>query len=208
MVLSAAPDPAAWVRIRAVTDLSEETLQREYWAHRHAYDRGDLTADTYWHKVAVGAGITLTPAQLTQLIAADVDFWSTLNLPMLEWTQRLQRAGIRIGVLSNMPDAMEAGLRARYSWIDTFDHNTWSHAINLAKPEPAIYLYAAEGLQTPPANILFLDDKAENIAAALDVGMQAIQYTTHQAFEQEMHARGLDSLLQLDGHTDSQNGKL
>jgi putative hydrolase of the HAD superfamily len=208
MVLSAAPDPAAWVRIRAATDLSEETLQREYWAHRHAYDRGDLTADTYWHKVAVGAGITLTPAQLTQLIAADVDFWSTLNLPMLEWTQRLQRAGIRIGVLSNMPDAMEAGLRARYSWIDTFDHNTWSHAINLAKPEPAIYLYAAEGLQTPPANILFLDDKAENIAAALDVGMQAIQYTTHQAFEQEMHARGLDSLLQLDGHTDSQNGKL
>jgi putative hydrolase of the HAD superfamily len=208
MVLSAAPDPAAWVRIRAVTDLSEETLQREYWTYRHAYDRGDLTADTYWHKVAVGAGITLTPAQLTQLIAADVDFWSTLNLPMLEWAQRLQRAGIRTGILSNMPDAMETGLRARHSWIDTFDHNTWSHAINLAKPEPAIYLYAAEGLQTPPANILFLDDKAENIAAALDVGMQAIQYTTHQAFEQEMHARGLDSLLQLDGHTDSQNGKL
>jgi putative hydrolase of the HAD superfamily len=208
MVLSAAPDPAAWVRIRAVTDLSEETLQREYWTYRHAYDRGDLTADTYWHKVAVGAGITLTPAQLTQLIAADVDFWSTLNLPMLEWAQRLQRAGIRTGILSNMPDAMETGLRARHSWIDTFDHNTWSHAINLAKPEPAIYLYAAEGLQTPPANILFLDDKAENIAAALDVGMQAIQYTTHQAFEQEMHARGLDSLLQLDGHIDSQNGKL
>jgi putative hydrolase of the HAD superfamily len=208
MVLSAAPDPAAWVRIRAVTDLSEETLQREYWTYRHAYDRGDLTADTYWHKVAVGAGITLTPAQLTQLIAADVDFWSTLNLPMLEWAQRLQRAGISTGILSNMPDAMETGLRARHSWIDSFDHNTWSHAINLAKPEPAIYLYAAEGLQTPPANILFLDDKAENIAAALDVGMQAIQYTTHQAFEQEMHTRGLDSLLQLDGHIDSQNGKL
>jgi putative hydrolase of the HAD superfamily len=96
-----------------------------------------------------------------------------------------------------MPDAMEAGLRARYPWIDTFDHNTWSHAVNLAKPEPAIYLHAAEGLHTSPENILFLDDRPENIEAALAAGMQAIRYTTHRAFEQEMHTSGLDSLLQL-----------
>jgi putative hydrolase of the HAD superfamily len=208
MVLSAAPDPAAWARIRTITGLPEDILQREYWAYRHAYDRGDLIAAAYWHKVAAAAGITLTPAQLPQLIAADTDFWSTLNLPMIEWAQRLQQSGIRIGILSNMPDAMEAGLRARYPWIDTFDHNTWSHAVNLAKPEPAIYLHAAEGLHTPMENILFLDDRPENIEAALAVGMQAIQYTTHRAFEQEMHSRGLDSLLQPDGHSDSQNGKL
>jgi putative hydrolase of the HAD superfamily len=207
-VLSAPPDPAAWSRLRAITGLSEEILHREYWTHRRAYDRGDLTAEAYWHKAAAGAGIVLTPDQLTKLLSADVDYWSTLNLPMLAWVRSLQHAGIPVGILSNMPDAMERGLRARHSWIDTFDHHTWSHAVNLAKPEPAIYLHAAEGLHTPPANILFLDDRPENIEAALAVGMQAIQYTTHQAFEQEMHARGLDHLLQLNGHTDSQNGNL
>jgi putative hydrolase of the HAD superfamily len=127
---------------------------------------------------------------------------------MLKWVERLQRAGIRTGILSNMPDAMETGLRARHHWIESFDHHTWSHTVNLAKPEPAIYLHAAEGLHTPPANILFIDDKTENIDAALTVGMQAIQYTTHNAFEQEMHTRGLDYLLQLEGHIASQNGKL
>ncbi len=208
MVLSAPPDPAAWARIRAVTGLDEDILHREYWAHRHAYDRGDLSAETYWHKVSIGAGIIITPTQLTQLIAADVDFWSTLNPPILEWVERLQRAGIRTGILSNMPDAMEVGLRARHPWIETFDHHTWSHALHLAKPEPAIYLHAAEGLRTPPANILFIDDRTENITAALVVGMQAIHYTTHPAFEREMHVRQLDYLLQVDGHTDSQNGKL
>jgi putative hydrolase of the HAD superfamily len=207
MVLSAPPDPAAWARIRAVTGLDEDILHREYWAHRHAYDRGDLSAETYWHKVATGAGITITPTQLTQLIAADVDFWSTLNPPMLEWVERLQRAGIRTGILSNMPDAMEVGLRARHPWIETFYHHTWSHALHLAKPEPAIYLHAAEGLRTPPPNILFIDDRTENIQAALAVGMQAIHYTTHTAFEREMHARQLDHLLQREGHTDSQNAK-
>jgi putative hydrolase of the HAD superfamily len=132
---------------------------------------------------------------------------------MLEWAERLQHAGIPTGILSNMPHAMEVGLRARHRWIEAFNHHTWSHALNLAKPEPAIYLHAAEGLHTPPANILFLDDRPENIEAAIAVGMQAIQYTTHQAFKQEMHNRGLDSLLQLgglqlDGHAFSQNGKL
>jgi putative hydrolase of the HAD superfamily len=208
MVLSAPPDLAAWQRMRTVTGLSEEVLHREYWTHRHAYDRGELTAESFWTQAAAPTHAILTPTQLSQLIAADVDFWSTLNPPMLEWAERLQRSGFRTGILSNMPDAMEAGLRARHAWIESFDHHTWSHAVNLAKPEPEIYQHAAEGLQTPPENILFLDDKSENIAAALAAGMQAIQYSTHPAFEQEMHARGLDYLLQLERNTASQNGKL
>jgi putative hydrolase of the HAD superfamily len=208
MVLSAPPDPAAWARIRNITGLTEEILDREYWAHRRAYDRGDLTAKAYWHKAAAGAGIVLTPDQLTELIAADTDLWSQLNSPMLEWAQRLQRAGIRTGILSNMPGAVEAGLRARHPWIESFDHHTWSHTLNLLKPEPAIYLHAAAGLHTPPANVLFIDDRAENTEAAIAIGMQAILYTTHAVFEHEMHTRGLASLLQLEGHTDSRNGKL
>jgi putative hydrolase of the HAD superfamily len=194
MVLSGPPDPAAWANMRTVTGLTEELLHHGYWSHRHAYDRGDLSAEAFWNKATTAA---LTPTQLDQLIAADVQFWGQLNPPMIEWAQRLQRAGIRIGILSNMPEAMETGLRALHLWIEAFDHHTWSHALNLAKPEPAIYRHAAEGLATPPANILFIDDRAENIEAALAAGMQAIQYTTHDAFEQEMDARGLTPLLQL-----------
>jgi putative hydrolase of the HAD superfamily len=208
MVLSAPPDPAAWARLLSITNLSEDLLHREYWAHRRAYDRGDLTAEAYWHKAAAGAGIVLSPAQLIELIAADTDLWSQLNPPMLEWAQRLQRAGIRTGILSNIGDAMSAGLLAKHAWLRAFTHLTWSHSLNLAKPEAAIYLHAAEGLHTPPENILFIDDRPENIQAALAIGMQAIQYTTHNAFEQEMQARNLDSLLQPESHTDSQNGKL
>jgi putative hydrolase of the HAD superfamily len=209
MVLSGPPDPAAWARIRTITGLSEDLLQREYWAHRHAYDRGDLTAETYWAKAAAAANIPLTPDTLAGLTAADTDFWGQLNSPMIDWAQSLQHAGIRIGILSNMPDAMAAGLLAKHGgWINRFDHHTWSYALNLAKPEPAIYRLAAEGLSTPPANILFIDDRVENIGPALDLGMQAIQYTDHAAFLQEMHTRGLAPLIQLAGSMDSQNGKL
>ena len=208
MVLSGPPDPSAWERMRTVTGLSEDLFHSGYWAHRHAYDRGDLNAQAFWSKAASASNTLLTPNQLASLIAADIDYWSTLNPPMLAWVERLQRAGVPTGILSNMPDPMETGLRARYAWIEAFDHHTWSHALNLAKPEPAIYLHAAQGLGVEPANILFLDDKAENIEAALTAGMQAMQYTDHPAFEREMTARGLGPLLQLQGHSESQNGKI
>ena len=171
MVLSGPPDPAAWARIRAITGLSEDLLHREYWAHRHAYDRGDLTANAYWNKVADGAAILLTPQQITAAIAADVDLWSQLNTPMLEFAQRLQQSGIRTGILSNIGDAMTSGLLAKHLWLNAFYHHTWSYSLNVAKPEQAIYRHAVEGLQTPAENILFIDDKSENIAAALSVGM-------------------------------------
>ena len=206
MVLSGPPDPAAWSRMLSITGLPDDQFHRQYWVHRHAYDRGDLTAGAYWEKTASEAGILLAPDQLSALIAADTDLWSQLNLPMLEWAKRLQQARIPTGILSNIGDAMSAGLAERYAWLSGFDHLTWSHTLNLAKPEIAIYRHAAEGLRTPPENILFIDDRVENIEAALAAGMQAIRYTDHPAFEREMHLRGLDHLLQLEGHAASQNG--
>ncbi len=203
MVLSGPPDPAAWARIRSITGLDEDSLQRGYWVHRHSYDRGDLNSQAYWHKVAGDAGIILTPDQIDDLIDADLDLWGQLNVPMLTWAQSLQRAGITTGILSNIGDAMSAGYVARFDWLAGFNHCTWSHALNIAKPEPAIYAHVTEALNTPPAKILFVDDRIENVRAAQTAGMQAIQYLNHTAFEHEMTARGLASLL---NPTISQNG--
>jgi putative hydrolase of the HAD superfamily len=197
LVLSGPPDPAAWARMREITGLDEDSLHAGYWAHRNAYDRGALTGPAYWQAVAAHAGAHFEPAQLQELIAADTELWTQMNLPMVEWADRLQRAGIRTGILSNIGDSIAEGISAKLSWLSGFDHLTWSHALFMAKPEPAIYLKTAEALKTPPANILFVDDREENIAAAIAVGMQAIQYTTHTAFEREMHLRGLGWLLEI-----------
>ena len=197
-VLSLSADPAVWQQMLALSGLSEADLQREYWAHRHDYDRGTLNSQTYWPAVAAGSRTTFTPEQITALIAADVNLWSRLNLPMVEWARNLQRAGIRTGILSNIGDAMAEGLIAKFDWISAFDHCVWSYSLKLAKPETTIYRCAAEGLATDPSQILFIDDKIENIEAAESIGMQAIQYhLDHPAFEQELRRRNLDFLLNL-----------
>jgi putative hydrolase of the HAD superfamily len=194
-VLSGPPDPAAWARMRAITGLDEDRLHAAYWAFRHDYDRAALTGPAYWQVVAAHAGITLDSAQLAALLAADVDAWTNLNLPMVEWAGRLQHAGICTGILSNIGDSIADGIIAKLPWLSGFDHCTWSHALFMAKPEPAIYLKTAEALNTAPANILFIDDREENIAAAAALGFQTIHYTNHPAFEREMRERGFASLL-------------
>jgi putative hydrolase of the HAD superfamily len=192
MVLTTGPDPIAWLRMQELTGFGHATLQAAYWAPRHAYDRGDLTGRQYWRQVA---GPTLPESAIDQLIAADTALWTQPNQPMIDWAIALQRAGIRTGILSNIGDEMMHGVLATFPWLSGFHHRIWSHSLNLAKPEPAIYDHAAAGLETPPENILFLDDRADNIAAATQAGMQTLLYSTHADFEQRMRDRGLANLL-------------
>lgn len=194
-VLSGPPDAVAWARMRATTGLDEDALHKGYWAFRHDYDRGVLTGLAYWHAVANHAGVVFDPEQVAALLDADVDLWTQLNSPMLEWAGRLQGAGMRTGILSNIGDAIADGICGRLPWLAGFDHCTWSYALRMAKPEEAIYIATANALKTPPAKILFIDDKEENIAAAEMVGMRAIHYTHHAEFEQAMRVRGFGSLL-------------
>lgn len=175
--------------------LSEADFFQAYWAPRDDYDRGTLNAEAYWDAVAAAAKVQLDEAARTRLIALDVDLWTEMNAPMLAWVQRLHSAGIRTGILSNIGDAMAEGIRKKFDWIGRFDHAVWSHELLLRKPEPAIYAAAVRGLGVPAAEVLFLDDKQENITAALAAGLQGIVYITHEAFEREMTERGLAWLL-------------
>ncbi len=143
MVLSGPPDPTAWARMRTLTGLDEERLHASYWKFRHDYDRGALTGLAYWRAVAADTGIALTDSQIAALFADDVDVWTRLNLPMVEWAQRLQRAGIRTGILSNIGDSIAEGVVARLPWLSGFYVCIWSHSLFMAKPEPAIFLKTA-----------------------------------------------------------------
>lgn len=196
LVLSGPPNPAAWNRLQQLTSLSETDLHYAYWLHRHDYDRGTFTGPAYFQQVANTSGLDpFTEQTITGLLDADTDLWTDLNEPMVDWARSLQQRGIRTGILSNLGDSMQVGVQRKWPWLAAFDHCTWSHTLKLAKPEAAIYHHSAEGLETRPAHILFVDDKPENIAAAIDAGMQAIQYSGHEPFLAEMQQRGLGYLL-------------
>lgn len=202
-VLSQPPDPAAWLRMQSVTELSDARMHEAYWRFRHDYDRDALNGLAYWREVARHAGIALSDAQIDALLAADVDLWTRPNQPMIAWAGRLQRAGVRTAVLSNIGDAMAAGVTARLEWLKGFERCIWSCALKLAKPDPEIFRRTIELLRVMPEHILFIDDKEENIAAARGAGMQALQYSAQANFAAEMLGGGFSSLLEIGSRQDA-----
>ena len=194
VVLSGPPQPAAWAQMKQITGLEEAAFERAYWGPRHDYDRGSLTGHAYWQTAGRSAGLELDPDAIASLIEADTALWTGLNQPMVEWAKRLQKAGTRTGILSNLGDAMEAGVLARHGWLTGFDYTLWSHRVRLCKPDPAIYQIAADGLECAPHNVLFIDDREENIAGAIRAGMQAILYADQERFERDLEQRGFRAL--------------
>jgi putative hydrolase of the HAD superfamily len=204
-VLSTPPDPAAWSRMQTITGLTGERLHEAYWALRHEYDRGAFSGRDYWRAVAKHAGIALDRTQVQALLTADVDLWSQPNPRMIAWAARLQRAGVRTAILSNIGDAMAEGLAARLPWLQSLERCIWSYALRLAKPDPEIFRAATEILRIDPPRILFIDDKQENVAAAQSLGMHAIHYSDQAAFERSMQDRGLDWLWQTGANKTEQS---
>ncbi len=194
MVLTGPAEPEAWAKMLEITRLSDERFRPGYWAPRHEYDRGTYTGGAYWLEVGRHAGVELTPAQVVELIDTDTALWTDANQPMIDWAARLQKAGTKTGILSNLGDEMTVGVLGKMPWLEAFDHRLFSHTLKLAKPEPAIYQAAAEGLGVAAEAILFVDDRADNCEGGLAVGMQVIQYGEHEAFVREMERRGLGEL--------------
>lgn len=76
----------------------------------------------------------------------------------------------------------------RELWDEMFDEVLISGEIGLRKPEPEIYLLAAERLGLMPSECVFVDDLATNIRGAVAVGMVGIHHKTYESTLLELEA--------------------
>ena len=61
----------------------------------------------------------------------------------------------------------------------------------LLKPDAAIFCLLCERNGLDPAECLFIDDSAANVAGARAFGMDAVVFTTPEALETDLAERGL-----------------
>ncbi len=185
-------EPAARRRLLALTGLDHDAFERLYWRDRRDYDLGLLDGPRYWAKFARDAGLSFTPDAVAALIENDVLMWTGhLNEPMLAWAAALQDAGLLTAILSNMgPDVLRT-MRQEFAWLAHFNQLTWSCELGIAKPDPAIYILTCEKLGVPLSEALFIDDKQENVHAAEQLGLHAIQFRNVDQLRRDLAARDL-----------------
>ncbi|OGP84766.1 MAG: hypothetical protein A2Z08_02230 [Deltaproteobacteria bacterium RBG_16_54_11] len=114
---------------------------------------------------------------------------------MFSFIVRLKDAGYKIGVLSNMEMAMMDYFNEQ--GYDMFDVTIFSCAEGARKPEQWIYKIALDRLQVMPRETVFIDDKEENIAAAVGLGIHGILFTSPGQVIKELIALPVNTVLEL-----------
>jgi putative hydrolase of the HAD superfamily len=112
-------------------------------------------------------------ARLTEI---DSTKWSTLPRASAELLAYVQGMGIRLAVLSNAPAPLAAAVRAA-AWSTGIAHLVFSAEVALVKPDPQIYARADAVYGTEPGDVVFFDDKVENVEAARIHGWDAHLWT-------------------------------
>ncbi len=75
--------------------------------------------------------------------------------------------------------------------VERFELVIDSHEIGIRKPDPAIYELLLDQLDLRPAQVVFVDDTVPNVAAATEVGIYAIHFTSAAALEVELVRLGV-----------------
>lgn len=96
---------------------------------------------------------------------------------MPELLRELHARGDRLLVLSNMPAEVWPPLTEMFDWFSLFDGAVVSGDEKVVKPDPAIYRVLVERFGVDPARSTFVDDRAENVAAARALGFDAILFS-------------------------------
>jgi putative hydrolase of the HAD superfamily len=184
-VLTLAPGPEHWNDLVAAIGGKNGSsrlaaLMVGYQAHRGGFDRGELSAGAYWTKILEQLGAQVEKGLLARLFELDTAAWTQIRLEVLQWASGLRAAGIGTGILSNMPTEVLQTVEERMDWVAEFRPQVYSCRLGLIKPEPAIYRALLAELAFPPQEVLFLDDRDENVRAARELGLQAERFESLQ----------------------------
>lgn len=100
--------------------------------------------------------------------------------------RRLKAAGYGVYGLTNWSAETFPMVRDTYPVFQEFDGIVVSGEEHLLKPDAAIYKCLLERYDLQAEESLFVDDNADNVAGARNVGMKAIQFTSTEELEREL----------------------
>jgi putative hydrolase of the HAD superfamily len=174
-VISRSPSPQAWAELAELTGIPVDAFPAAWGERRHALDQGRLSVTEYWTAMADELGAAWSLSQLQRLWARDFTSWFEPDPEVVDLIGELHDGGTRIALLSNA--GFDFGDPFRFSPMGAVMERVFVSAeLDLVKPDPAIYEHVMAELGVTPDGMAFVDNKAENAAAAAALGIAAHHY--------------------------------
>jgi epoxide hydrolase-like predicted phosphatase len=151
----------------------------------------DPLADHDWHRLERGeidfsAYFGGLQARAPEILGVDLDIdaygrfmGSTaigVHWPVVHRIRDLKVEGFQLALLTNNIAEFGDHWKATFPLDDLFEIVVDSSSVGMRKPDPAIYLLTLDQLRVPPTASVFVDDNADNIRAARELGMETVHF--------------------------------
>jgi putative hydrolase of the HAD superfamily len=159
-------------KMAGMAGLDVEQFTSLLWLHRTEYDRGAITAEEYYRGFLAKAGIYPDSDTIKKMVETDLQSWTRINGGTVTLMEDVKKAGLKLGVLSNMPHDFIAMARKRIPVFKLYDVGVFSCEVNSVKPEEPIYQALLSAFGCRADETAFFDDVPENVEKALALGMR------------------------------------
>ena len=143
-------------------------------------DKGEISEREMFERLAKVTGVAPDIILKEWLDIAKID------KGVLSIIDELRDRGYAVGLLSNAPPDFEERLLDRDDLYHYFDAMFISSVRKLAKPDPAFFNLALNEMGYKAEDAIFIDDNPVNIKASINIGIDAILFTSAEQLKEDL----------------------
>lgn len=140
------------------------------------YEKGQMSRRAFFEEICAMSGFDGSAEEFASFFA---DIFDPI-VPMVELNRELRADSIPTFIFSNTNDLAIEHIREQYDFFKEFDDYVLSYEHGAMKPEPALYEVVEHVTGKKGEQILYFDDRIENVEGGARQGWQAVQHTDPQ----------------------------
>jgi HAD superfamily hydrolase (TIGR01509 family) len=138
------------------------------------YESGRLTREEFFEQARKATGFRGSMEEFSEYFA---DIFTEIP-PMIELHAELRRRGVPTYIFSNTNDLAVEHIRRNFPFFRNFDGYIFSYEVGAMKPAAKMYEAMEKLAGRRGAEILYLDDRPENVAGGAARGWRTILHET------------------------------
>ena len=167
------------------------------------YETGLLTNEQFYAEVCAATGFC---GSLEEFSGFFSDIFVPIE-PMVQLQAALRRSGIPTYIFSNTNELAVTHIRQSFPFFSNFDGYIYSFEHGAMKPDPRLYEVVERLACRRGAEILYLDDRSENIAAGAARGWQVLLQESPDNTRAAFQRLGLLDSVQTDRRWKMEDGR-
>ena len=153
----------------------------------YQYESGAVTTQQFFDEICRVSGFSGSLQEFGECFA---DIFVTIE-PMVQIQAALRQQGLRCYAFSNTNELAAEHIRRTFPFYANFDGYILSYQQRVMKPDAKIYEALERMAGTRGGEIVYLDDRPENVAAGAARGWQAILHESPEKSRAALRALGL-----------------